>query len=68
MTEDELQAEHEALMAEHAALEADHKRLERERPRNMDAHLAHARRLKAHVDRLHRYMTERGFMPPTSAK
>jgi hypothetical protein len=63
MTNDELDAEHALIAEEHARLEAEHAALEKN-PKDAVGHLAHAKRLKAHVERLHRYMAARGYAPP----
>jgi hypothetical protein len=67
MTEDELNREHAALVAEHASLEAEHARLEAE-PKDMAGHIAHGKRLRAHLARLHAYMKARGYAVPRSAR
>ncbi len=60
---DALEAEFVALTNEHTTLEAEHARLKNNRA-DVAGHFALAKRLRDHVERLHRYMEARGFVAP----
>ncbi len=55
---EELDAEYKALLREQADLDAEHARLKLQ-TRDIQAHRDHARRLREHIDRLHRFIHAR---------
>jgi hypothetical protein len=55
MTTEELEAEHDALLVEHRSLQAEHD-VVHTLPLDGAAHVAHIRKLRAHLERLHAYV------------
>jgi hypothetical protein len=66
MTEEELDAEHEALRKEQEDLDAERRELDKH-PSDRAGHLAYVQRLRNHADRQQRYMNARwmGRLTPT---